>query len=301
MGYKKIWDEVEFFSNGIKLSAYLYRAKDWKPGDASRPGIVMLHGYSGMKDVYGMDVPEWLWEEGYAVLSYDYPGFGVSQGERARHRPMEHAQSAYDAVTYLQTVTGVDPERIGFYGSSWGGGLAIWCAAFDKRVRVVVSAVMVNDGERWMQRVRRPNEWFTFRQQVEEAERKRVLTGVKTMCSFADMLLPDPHTASVLEKYHTRDPNFNPELDLESAAALFRFKAEWVAPRIAPRPVLVVYGEYDLLVPVEEQLSCYEALGEPKKLVMLPKAQHYETYCFCNPEIHEIQKTEALDWYRKYL
>ncbi len=56
-----------------------------------------------------------------------------------------------------------------------------------------------------------------------------------------------------------------------------------------------------MIVPVEEQLSCYKALGEPKKLIKLPKAQHYESYRFCNPEIHEIQKTESLKWYREYL
>ena len=46
MEHKKIWDEVEFFSNGIKLAAYLYRPKEWKPDDNPRPGIVMLHGYN---------------------------------------------------------------------------------------------------------------------------------------------------------------------------------------------------------------------------------------------------------------
>ncbi|MEL0144418.1 MAG: alpha/beta hydrolase, partial [Alphaproteobacteria bacterium] len=93
MDYEKVWDEVEFYSNGNKTAAYLYRPKDWKPGDPPRPGICVLHGYTGMKDVYGMDVPQWLWENGYFVLSHDYPGFGVSEGERGRHRPLEQAQS----------------------------------------------------------------------------------------------------------------------------------------------------------------------------------------------------------------
>jgi fermentation-respiration switch protein FrsA (DUF1100 family) len=80
-----------------------------------------------------------------------------------------------------------------------------------------------------------------------------------------------------------------------------RYKPEWVAHRIAPRPVLMVYAENDMLVPFEEQRSVYEALGEPKKLVKLPKSQHYESYQFCRPDIHAIQKREALDWYRTYL
>ena len=301
MTHEKVWDEVEYFSDGKKIAAFLYRPKDWKPSDADRPGIVVLHGYSGMKDVYGMDVPQWLWEAGYFVLSWDYPGFGVSEGERGRHRPMEQAQATYDSVTFLQTVDGVDAERIAYYGSSWGGANAIWCGAFDERVKVIVSAVMVSDGERWMRTVRRPHEWQAFKAQVEEAERKRALTGEKTTAPLGEIMLLDPHTRDVIEQFHAKDPRFNPEYDLESAAACWRFKPEWVAGRIAPRPVLMAYSEYDMLVPVSEQLECYEALGEPKKLVKIPNAQHYESYYFCNPELHEIQKVEALDWYRKYL
>jgi dipeptidyl aminopeptidase/acylaminoacyl peptidase len=169
MDYPKVWDEVTFYSNGLRIAAYLYRPKDWHPGDPPRPAIVILHGYTGMKTVYGMDVPQWLWEAGYFVLSHDYPGFGDSEGERGRHRPLEQAQSVYDAVTYLQTVDGVDPERLAFYGSSYGGSHAIWCAAFDERVKVVVAAVAVTDGERWMRSVRRPHEWLAFKQKVEEA------------------------------------------------------------------------------------------------------------------------------------
>ena len=60
MDYPKVWDEVSFHSNGLKIAAWLYRPKDWKPGDPPRPGIVVLHGYTGMKTVYGMDVPRRL-------------------------------------------------------------------------------------------------------------------------------------------------------------------------------------------------------------------------------------------------
>lgn len=301
MKYPNVWDDVTFYSNGLKISAYLYRPKDWQSGDPPRPGIVILHGYTGMKTVYGMDVPQWLSEAGYFVLSHDYPGFGNSEGERGRHRPLEQAQSVYDAVTYLQTVDGVDPERIAYYGSSYGGSHAIWCAAFDERVKVVVAAVAVTDGERWMKSVRRPHEWLAFRQKVEEAERKRVVSGDKTMVPLPEIMLTDPHTQMVIDQFHSKSGLYNPHYDLESAAANMRYKPEWVAGRIAPRPVLMIYAENDMLVPVEEQLSCFAALGEPKKLVKLPNCQHYESYQFCNPEMHAIQKRAALEWYETYL
>ena len=54
-------------------------------------------------------------------------------------------------------------------------------------------------------------------------------------------------------------------------------------------------------MPTEEQFGCYAALGEPKKLVKLPGAQHYESYYFCNPEMHEIGMAEAVAWFKQYL
>ena len=121
------------------------------------------------------------------------------------------------------------------------------------------------------------------------------------MVPLVEIMLTDPHTQMVVEQFHAKSDRFNPEYDLESAAANMRYKPEWVAHRISPRPVLMVYAEYDNLVPTEEQIRCYEALGETKKLVKLPDAQHYESYKFCNADIHQIQKLESLEWYRKYL
>ena len=86
---------------------------------------------------------------------------------------------------------------------------------------------------------------------------------------------------------------------LKIAAHLY-LPADWTAGDPA-RPVLFVVAEYDSIVPPEEIGTTNERCGEPKKLVKIPNAQHYESYYFCNPELHEIQKVEALDWYRKYL
>ncbi len=296
-----MYAEIVYHSDGLKIAAHLYTPKDWKPGDPPRAAIICLHGYSGMKEVYGMDVPRRLWEEGHFILAPDHRGFGKSEGERGRQRPLEQAQDTHDAITYLETVEGVDPERIGVYGTSFGGANAIWVAAFDERVKALVSSVGVHDGERWMRSVRRPHEWVSFKETVMEAARKRVATGEPTTMPLTEIMLCDPHTLSVIESQHQKHGHYVKDYDLQSAEACWRYKPEWVVGRIAPRPVLFIYSENDNLVPVQEQLSCFAACGEPKKIVMLPGAQHYESYHFCSPEHHEIGMVEVIKWFEKYL
>lgn len=298
---EKVWQDVTYFSDGIEIAAHLYTPKDWKPGDPARPAIVCLHGYSGMKEVYGMDVPRRLWEEGYFVLAPDHRGFGESGGERGRHRPLEQAQDVYDAFTFMETIDGADRDRMGCYGTSWGGASVIWCAAFDERIKVIVNSVGVSDGERWMKQARRPHEWLEFKEKVAEAARKRVTTGEHSYWPLLDIMLTDPHTLDVIQQHHQKHGHYVSDYDLESAETCLRFKPEAVAHMISPRPVLVIYAEDDCTVPPEEQLGCYAQLREPKKLVKLPGAQHYESYFFCNPEMHEIGMTEAVAWFAEYL
>lgn len=296
-----MYEEIFYYSDGLRIASHLYRPKDWREGDPPRPAIICLHGYSGMKEVYGMDVPRRLWEEGYFILAPDHRGFGKSEGARGRQRPLEQAQDTYDAISYMETVEGVDPERIGIFGTSFGGANAIWVAAFDERVKVVVSSVGVHEGERWMRSVRRPHEWAAFRARVMEAARKRVATGEPTTMPLPEIMLCDPHTLEVIQAHHQKHGDYVKDYDLQSAEACWRYKPEWVASRIAPRPVLFIYAENDFLVPVDQQIRCYEACGEPRKIVKLPGAQHYESYYFCSPERHEVGMVEAIAWFQKYL
>lgn len=295
-------EDVTYFSDGLRIAAYLYRPKDWKPGDPPRPAIVCLTGYSGRKDVATIDVPERLAEEEYYfILAPDYRGSGKSEGERGRHRPLEQAQDTYDAITFLETLEGVDPERIGLYGTSFGGANAIWAAAFDERVKVVVSAVGVHDGERWLHSVRSAYDWLKFREEVRAAARERVRTGQKTMISVIGISVGDPDKPKPPFRAEEHGYEEVREYDLESAEACFRYKPEWVVGKISPRPVLFIYGEHDVHVPPQETLSCFAACGNPKKLVKLPKARHNDIYRAVNPEIFEKAALETIAWFKEHL
>jgi pimeloyl-ACP methyl ester carboxylesterase len=85
-----------------------------------------------------------LAERGYVALAPDYPSFG--------DYPYDFGKSGYQsgsmkaiwnnmrAIDLLQALPEVDPERIGCIGHSLGGHNAMFTAAFDPRVKALVSS-----------------------------------------------------------------------------------------------------------------------------------------------------------------
>jgi uncharacterized protein len=299
-GYVK--EDIVYYSDGHKIAAHLYRPTSWKPGNPALPVVISLTGYSGRKNIATVDIPRRMAREGFVALAPDYVGYGEAEGEHRRHRPLEQAQNVYDAVTYLETVDGVDAARVGVYGSSFGAANAVWAAAFDPRLKVVVSAVGVHDGERWLRSVRSAYDWYKFRDAVRAEARHRVVTGEKQDIYRYDIYPLDPDATDKptmnVEEHGAVD---DPYVDMESAEAAFRFKPDWVVDRISPRPVLFFAAGYDVMVPPEEARLTFEKCGEPKKLVELPEARHNQVYEYSNSEHFETVARETAAWFREYL
>ena len=76
---------ISFFSEGIRLAGDLFLPGDLERGE-TRAGIVLCHGYTGVRNLYLPDIARVLAEAGYAVLTFDYKGWGDSEGPRAAWR-----------------------------------------------------------------------------------------------------------------------------------------------------------------------------------------------------------------------
>src|SRR6516164_899703 len=74
---------VTFYSEGVKLAGDLFLPADIKPGER-RAGIVLCHGYTGVRSIYLPDNARVLAEAGYVVLTFDYKGWGDSDGAKTR-------------------------------------------------------------------------------------------------------------------------------------------------------------------------------------------------------------------------
>jgi dipeptidyl aminopeptidase/acylaminoacyl peptidase len=288
---------ISFYSEGVRLVGDVNHPDGARPGER-RAGIVLCHGYTGVKDLYLPDNARVLNEAGYVVLTFDYKGWGDSAGPRSRLAPYSRVADVQAALTYLGTLPGVDPERLGIYGTSYGGATVVWVGAIDPRAQCVVSVVGIGNGARWMRSVRRPDEWHDLLDRSGRDRVRRALEGESELVSREEILLPDRQSAELAAAARRNNPAAVGAIPLEYVEHTIQFNPEWVVDRIAPRPVLFITTDDDRLVPPEESYQLYARAGEPKKLVVLRGYGHYQVYA--EPAFSEVMHA-AVDWYRQHL
>ena len=290
-------ESVSFYSEGVRLEGDLYRPKG-ADADELRAGIVLCHGYTGVKSLYLPDNARVLTEAGYVVLTFDYKGWGASEGPRTRLAPFSRVADVQAALTYLGTRPGVDPTHLGLYGTSYGGATAIWAAALDERVRCVVSVVGIGDGRRWMRSVRRPDEWHDLLEHAREDREQAVISGESMPAERDEILMQDRASAALSAAQRANNPDAVSTVPASFIDETLSFHADWVVGKIAPRPLLIITTEDDRLVPPEESQSLYDHAGEPKKLIVLKGYGHYDVYA--EPALGEVMAA-TLSWYRAHL
>ena len=137
-------DKVTFTSEGVKCAAFL--GVPTGTADNRYPAIVLGHGFGIRKESLVVEA-EHLTAAGFVTLAIDYRTFGESGGEpRGSLFPLNQVEDFRNGITYLQRRHDVDPDRVGIWGASFGGGVVIMTAALDRRVRAVVAMAPIVNG-----------------------------------------------------------------------------------------------------------------------------------------------------------
>jgi uncharacterized protein len=288
---------VHFYSEGARLAGDVY-CPDGLTAGARRAGIVLCHGYTGVKDLYLPDNARVLNEAGYVVLTFDYKGWGESEGTRSRLAPYGRVADVQAALTFLGSLPEVDGDRLGIYGTSYGGATVVWTAAVDARVQCVVSVVGIGNGTRWMRSVRRPDEFHDLLDRARADRLTQALEGTSELVKREEILLPDRQSAELAAAARRSNPAAVGTIPLEYVHETLEFNPEWVVDRIAPRPVLFITTDDDRLVPPEESIQLHARAGAPKKLVVLRGYGHYQVYM--EPAFSEVMR-ETTAWFREHL
>ena len=100
--------------------------------------ILYSHGNEGnMDDGDRMEEVKFFHDLGLNVLTFDYRGYGRSQGIPSEEGVYKDALGAYD---YLQTRSDIDPKRIIAFGASLGGAVAIDLATKRKIIGLIIDS-----------------------------------------------------------------------------------------------------------------------------------------------------------------
>lgn len=225
---------------GARLNDVTFRARDgravrgWYVSSRTGAAVVLCHGAGDDRTGVLVEARA-LAAAGFGVLLYDAPGRGETRGWTTYGAPERAALRG--ALDFLHVRTDVDPGRIGAYGFSMGGYTVAQVAATDARVRAVVLAGT-------------PDDRSDAGRAAAARERPRASAG------------------EVLS-------NFGMKLARRSAALDFeRLQPRDVVGAIAPRPILVVTGGMDPIVPPSAAQRLYDAAGRPKRLLRIERAGH---------------------------
>jgi uncharacterized protein len=179
---------VKFYSESVRLEGDLYLPSDLKAGER-RPGIVLCHGFTGLRELILGDYAKVFVDAGFVAFTFDYRGFGGSEGEKWRLIPLEQIDDIRNAISFFEAQPQVDPERIGLWGTSFGGANAPYTAAVDSRVKAVVGQVGFGDDERFMLDVRSYGERVELMRKLAEDRRRRALEGIGERVDPIDLAL----------------------------------------------------------------------------------------------------------------
>ncbi len=179
---------------------------------------------------------DFLNRAGFSVFTYDMRDRGQSGGDAVTLGAKEQTDLV-SAVDYLVTRSDVDPDRIGALGVSLGGSVTILAAARDKRIGAVVD-----------------DSGFSAASNVISTSFQKFLHI--PAFPFA------PVTVKLAEWRTDSDVN--------------QVQPVKVIGSISPRPIFIIHGTADTVVPPQNSERNFDAANQPKEIWWVPGAGHVE-------------------------
>jgi uncharacterized protein len=248
-----ITKKFDLMSDNLKLAAELFIPDT---GNSPYPALCLCHGIPAAPhnpDDRGWAVlAERFCSAGFITLIFNFRGAGISQGNFDLQGWCRDLKAA---INYLHTLKNVDKSRLFVLGSSAGAATAICVAAEDVRIAAVVSMASPATFS------------FLDRGQAE-----------KTVQHFRSIGI-------------IRDASFPASLDkwLEGFRSVAPIEC---IDQISPRPLFIIHGEKDDVVPVDNARKLYEKAGDPKEIIIIPGAGH-------RLRLEEKAVEAALNWLKQ--
>jgi dipeptidyl aminopeptidase/acylaminoacyl peptidase len=287
---------VEIWSDGTRLAGDLFLPKGLETR-SKVPAIVLCHGWGGMKSHLNQRIAPQFSAAGFAVLTFDYRGWGESDGRlvvrgempkpdaagnvtvkaqlvREVVDPLDQEEDIDAAISFIVGEPHVDASRIGIWGSSLGGSHVLWRAGNDPRVKAVVSQV-----------------GGFFRSEQIDAAAQAASDAIKTQRARGDI---DPVPQGGLEQF--KELKGSPHTEHLNA-----FRPGDFIDRIDV-PVQIIQAEKEHYFKVDEHgdwaYRKLQARGVPVEYHLMKGIGHYDIYR--PPSLDEAMKLEVA-FFEKHL
>lgn len=194
---------------------------------------------------------------GYNLFYFDFRALGESGGDMSSIGYLE-LKDVRGAIIFLKEKYPAQCQKIGLYGISLGGMVALGEASRNPGIACVVAEAP----------------YYSFRRVVSR-------------WAWIHYRLPYFPLLPIVLHYIRRELKANPE----------RYSPKYTISKIAPRPLFIIHGRYDNLVPAVHARHLFRAAGEPKSLWLVPGAKHDK----CGEVGGFTYKQKLADFFRTYL
>ncbi len=221
----------------------------------TNPALCLCHGIPsgqpGSSDDTGYPgLADKFCAAGFVALIFSFRGAGQAQGNLDM---LGWTRDLIAAIDYLSSLEEVDKSRLCLLGSSAGAAVSVYVAANEPRISSLVTLAC-------------PAEF-----------------GFLTDKRQAGATIDHFRSIGVI-----RDAGFPPSVDKWLNGFKTVSPLRWI-DKISPRPLLLIHGNKDDLVPVEHARKLFEKALEPKKLLIIPGAGH-------RLRLEHKAVNAALDW-----
>lgn len=227
--------DISFKADGLNIAGQIYFPED---SDTPYPAVILCHGVpSGIIDPTDGGYPllaQTISAEGFAALIFSFRGCGASEGN---FDIIGWTHDLKAAIDYLSAIPEIDKNRISLAGFSAGAAVSVYVAAQDKRAAAVAACA----------------------------------------CPAEFTAISGPQPKYTIDHYRQigiiRDPDFPPSLE-DWINGFREINALQSVSAISPRPLLLIHGTNDNVVPASDSEKLYEKAGEPKQIVIIDGAEH---------------------------
>jgi fermentation-respiration switch protein FrsA (DUF1100 family) len=250
----------------------------------------MAHGFSATRHMGLPGFAEVFAAAGYAVLVYDHRCLGDSDGSpRQQINPWSQARDYRYALTWLAAQPGIDPDRLGIWGSSFSGGEVLVVGAVDPRVKAVIANVPFAGVTDQIDQSDFEQRFAAMRAALEDESGAGPadddgppigpLPVIRETGGDPDgpAFLPQPESTRWFEATGGAGSGWQNTFTLRGLSGEPSFDPAVAVPYISPRPLLMVVASGDRVAPAENTLASYAIAKDPKQLELID-GDHFVPY-----------------------